>query len=328
MNCLKKEKKLQNLYNNLKNILILTAPIAGYTRYSFRKLVKDYFPDIIYTEMLSVKSVIYDNKTFYQIIQKNRDDINIGIQLFGSEPEDFVKAIKIIKEKDKSYNIFDINMGCPVKKVIKTGAGSALLKNPEKVYKIVKSIRDIFPDITLSAKIRLGFDNNSRNYLEISSAIEEAKANFITVHGRTRTQLYSGEVDYNAIAEIKEKLNIPVIANGNIFTPEIAKKVIENTKCDGIMLARGIIGNPFLIHQIREFLEKGYYTKPTINQIIEKLIQHFELEKDEWHEFKKIGICYLKGLPNSTDFKRLIAVSRTREELEQTIKKIKEYYTK
>jgi len=324
MICVKKQNFIENL--GVTPPLILTAPIAGYTTYSFRKIIKRFNPDIVYTEMLSIKSVIYNNKAVYKIIKKDTQERNIGIQLFGSEPEEFVKSIEIIKSIDPTYEVFDINMGCPVKKVTKTGAGSALLKDPENIYKIIRTIKTNFPDIVLSAKIRIGFDNNSKNYMEVSKAIEEGDADFITVHGRTRTQFYSGDVDYDAIAKIKESLKIPVIANGNIFTPEDAKRVLEYTNADGIMLARGIIGNPFLISQIREFMDNKNYKKPSIPEIVDTMISHFELEKDDWAEFKKICICYIKGFPNSAGFKKQLVTSRSLEDLEKTIKEIKEYY--
>lgn len=232
----------------IKNNIVL-APMAGVCNSAFRKIIKEMGAGLIYAEMVSDKALVYNSKKTKDMLYMEEIERPITQQIFGSDKESFITAAKLIYEEMKP-DIIDINMGCPVPKVaVKAQAGSALLKNPEKIKEIVEAVVEAVP-CPVTVKIRSGWDKNSINAVEVAKIIEEAGASAITVHPRTRAQGYEGLSDWNIIKLVKENVNIPVIGNGDIKSPEDAKRMIDETNCDGVMIGRASLGNPYLFKQI------------------------------------------------------------------------------
>ena len=246
----------------IKNQVVL-APMAGISNSAYRTIIKEMGAGLIVAEMVSDKAIMYGNKKTVDMLYMTDFERPISQQIFGSDKESFVYSAKYIYE-NMHPDIIDINMGCPVPKVaISSQAGSALLKNPDKVYEIVKSVVEAVP-IPVTVKIRSGWDENSINAKEIAKVIESAGASAITIHPRTRKQGYSGNADWNIIKEVKEIVNIPVIGNGDIKSCYDAKRMLEETNCDAIMIGRGVLGNPWLIRECVEYLENGTIPKETL----------------------------------------------------------------
>ncbi|MBQ9071821.1 MAG: tRNA dihydrouridine synthase DusB [Bacilli bacterium] len=304
----------------LKNNVVL-APMAGISNSAYRTIIKDMGAGLIVAEMVSDKAIMYGSKKTVDMLYMTDYERPISQQIFGSDKESFVIAAKYVYE-NMQPDIIDINMGCPVPKVaIGAQAGSALLKNPEKVYEIVKSVVESVP-VPVTVKIRSGWDENSINAVEIAKVIESAGASAITVHPRTRKQGYSGKADWNIIKEVKNNVNIPVIGNGDITSCYDAKKMIEETNCDAIMIGRGVLGNPWLIKECVEYLEKGIIPKEiTLKEKIDMIKRHLELlmstkaYKVAMLEIRSHAAWYLKGLPNGKELKEKIFKTNTKEEL-------------
>ena len=308
----------------IKNNVVL-APMAGVCNSAFRKIIKEMGCGLIYAEMVSDKGMIYDSKKTKDMLYFEEMERPIAQQIFGSDKETFVEAAKMVYEIMKP-DIIDINMGCPVPKVaVKAQAGSALLKNPEKIKEIVEAVVQAVP-VPVTVKIRSGWDNNSINSVEVAKIIEASGASAITIHGRTRSQGYSGKADLEIIKKVKEAVNIPVIGNGDIIDIESAKHMLEYTKCDAIMIGRGVLGNPWLIKEIVTYLEKGIVIpKPTYEDKINMCFHHLEYlsklknEKVSVLEMRSHIAWYIKGLPNSTEVKNECFKSKTKEELEKIL---------
>ena len=244
-----------NVY--IKNPIIF-APMAGVSDTSYRKIIKDMNPGLIYCEMVSDKAICYDNKKTMDMLIMDDKERPISQQIFGSDIESFVKAAKIVEQTMKP-DIIDINMGCPVPKVaLKNQAGSALLKNPDKIKEIIKAVVNAV-SIPVTVKIRSGWDEKNINAVEVAKICEEAGASAIAIHARTRSQGYSGKSDWSIIKAVVSAVKIPVIGNGDVTTPELAKQMLDETGCAGVMIGRGAIGNPWLIRNSVDYLEKGTY---------------------------------------------------------------------
>lgn len=309
----------------IKNQVVL-APMAGISNSAYRTIIKDMGCGLIYAEMVSDKAIYYGNKKTIDLLYMTDYERPIAQQIFGSDKESFVYSAKYIYETMKP-DIIDINMGCPVPKVaLRAQAGSALLKDPKKVYEIVGSVVKSVP-IPVTVKIRSGWDQEHINAVEIAKEIERAGAKAIAVHGRTRSQGYSGKVDLEIIKKVKQAVSIPVIGNGDIKTAEDAKKMLEQTGCDAIMIGRGVLGNPWLIRECITYLETGIkLDTPTKEEKINMLLHHFELllktkgEKLALLEIRSHAAWYLKGIPNTTELKNKIMKSKTKEEFIELIK--------
>lgn len=313
----------------IKNNIVL-APMAGVCNSAFRKIVKEMGCGLIYAEMVSDKALMYENKKTEDMLYMEEVERPIVQQIFGSDKESFVIAAKRICEIMKP-DIIDINMGCPVPKVaIKSQAGSALLKNPQKIKEIVSAVVDAV-DVPVTVKIRSGWDFNNINAVEVAKICEEAGASAITVHGRTRSQGYSGKVDLDIIKKVKEAVSIPVIGNGDVFDIESAKKMFEYTGCDAIMIGRGVLGNPWLIRELVSYFENGtILDKPTYEEKIEMCLKHLNYllkiknEKISVLEMRSHIAWYLKGMPNNILIKEEVFKATTVSE----IKKILNFYLK
>ena len=304
----------------IKNNVCL-APMAGVCDSAFRTIIKSMGCGLIEAEMVSDKAIMYGSNKTKDMLYMTDYERPISQQIFGSDKESFKVAAKYIYE-NMHPDIIDINMGCPVPKVaISAQAGSALLKDPDKVYEIVKTVVEAVP-IPVTVKIRSGWDSDSINAVEIAKIVEKAGAAAITVHPRTRAQGYSGNADWSIIKKVKEAVSIPVIGNGDIKSCYDAKRMMEETGCDAIMIGRGVLGNPWLIKECIDYLENGTIpTEVSIQEKIDMLKRHAELliktksEKVAMLEMRTHAAYYIKGLPNSTDMKNKIFQMKTKEEL-------------
>ncbi len=315
----------------IKNNVVL-APIAGISNPSYIKICEEMGVGLAFTELISAEAIVRNNKKTLEMLNGIEEiNIPVAVQIFGSNKDTMAKASKILTDI-YDIKIIDINMGCPVPKVaLRSEAGSGLLKNPKKIEQIVKEVvKNV--DVPVTVKIRSGWDSDSINAVEVAKIIESAGASAITIHPRTRAQNYSGKADWNIIKQVKEVVNIPVIGNGDIKTIYDAKKMLDETSCDAIMIGRALLGNPWLIKEVLEYLENGKVMKsPTIEDKINMAIKHFELllknnpEKKAVLEMRGNISYYLKGLPNSIEIKKEIYQIKTKNEF---LKILKEYLNK
>ena len=304
----------------IKNQVVL-APMAGYSNTSFRKIIKDMGAGLIFAEMVSDKALVYQNAKTLELLKMSEEERPIAQQIFGSDVESFVEAARIV-ESVMHPDIIDINMGCPVPKVaVSAQAGSALLKNPDKIKKIVSEVVKAV-SVPVTVKIRLGWDESSINCVEVAKVLESAGASAITLHARTRAQGYSGKARWEYIKQVKESVSIPVIGNGDVKTCFDAKRMILETGCDAVMIGRGVLGNPWLIRDCVEYLELGSVPKPVSNQEkIEMMKRHFELLKQDKNEkvalleIRSNILFYLKGMPGNKEMKTRICEAKSEEDI-------------
>ena len=316
----------------IKNNIVL-APMAGVCNSAFRKIIKEMGCSLVYAEMVSDKGLIYDSKKTKDMLFFEERERPIAQQIFGSDKETFVAAAKMVEEIMKP-DIIDINMGCPVPKIaVKSQAGAALLKNPDKIYDIVKSVVEAV-SVPVTVKIRSGWDSSSINAVEVAKICEKAGASAITIHGRTRSQGYSGCVDLDIIKKVKENVSIPVIGNGDVTSIEKAKKMFEYTGCDAIMVGRGVLGNPWLMKELITYFDSGsIISKPSYEDKINMCYHHLEYLKKIKNE--KVAVLemrthiawYLKAIPGNQEVKNEIFKAKTIEEinkiLDRYLKKLK-----
>lgn len=315
----------------IKNKIVL-APMAGISNSSYRKIVKSMGCGLIFAEMVSDKAITFGNEKTLSLLKMDESERPIAQQIFGSDVESFVTAAKKIEEL-MHPDIIDINMGCPVPKIaLRSQAGSALLKDPDKIGKIVSSVVKAV-NVPVTVKIRSGWDEKNINCVEVAKIIEKSGASAITIHPRTRKQGYSGLSDWSLIKKVKENVSIPVIGNGDVTTPELAKKMLDETGCDAVMIGRGVLGNPWLIRECIEYLETGKYNKNiTLDEKINMLKKHYELLKEDKEEhvalleIRSHAIWYLKGLKGNATVRNKLCKANSTEELFDILEEYKTNY--
>lgn len=320
-----------NIGNVKLNNQVVLAPMAGVTDLPFRVLCSEMGVGLVCMEMVSAKAIMYHNKNTEALLQIHPSEGPVSLQMFGSDPSIMAKMAQEIEERP--FDILDINMGCPVPKVVNNQEGSALMKNPELAAEIVRQIvRSIHKPVTV--KIRRGFDEEHINAVEMAKMLEDAGAAAIAVHGRTREQYYSGKADWNIIREVKEAVSIPVIGNGDVDSPQKAKAMLEETGCDGVMIARAAQGNPWIFREVVSYLDTGILPKrPTISEVVDTVLRHgkmLEAYKGEYtaiREMRKHIAWYTHGYPNASRFRQAINYMESMEEMESCMRDFLDTYS-
>ncbi|NLK94592.1 MAG: tRNA dihydrouridine synthase DusB [Clostridiales bacterium] len=316
--------KIGNL--NFDNNVFL-APMAGVTDIAFRGLCKEAGCGLVFTEMVSAKALYYESKKTEDLLQIADEEKPIAAQIFGRDPKIMAEVVNDYFNKREDICIIDINMGCPASKIIKNGEGSALLKEPGLAAEIVREIKKV-SNKPVTVKFRKGFSDDNINAVEFAKFLENAGADALTVHGRTAKQMYQGKADWDIIRQVKEAVNIPVIGNGDVFNYKDAKSLKEQTNCDGIMIARGSMGNPWIFQEIKRALNNEEPLNISAEEKINMCIKHYRLaikysgEYKGVREMRKHASWYLKGLPRSTDIRDSI---NRMENSEDVIKILEEY---
>ncbi len=314
----------------INNQLVL-APMAGISNTSYRKIIKGMGAGLIYAEMVSTNAITYGNEKTFNLLKMSEEERPIVQQIFGSDIKTFVAAAKLIEEK-MHPDIIDINMGCPVPKVaVRAQAGSALLKNPEKIGEIVKAVVKSV-NVPVTVKIRSGWDEKNINAVEVAKICEKNGASAIAIHARTRSEGYSGKANWDIIKKVKESVNIPVIGNGDITSPILAKKMLDETGCDAIMIGRGALGNPWIFKQCLKYLENNaIIEEPTNKEKIDMIKEHYRLLKEDKNEhialleIRTHALYYLKGMPESKIYKERICKSKNEEEFLNILKEYENF---
>lgn len=306
---------------------VFLAPMAGVTDRAFRELCMEMQCGFAYTEMISAKALFYGNKRTRDMFLASPKEGSIGVQIFGSDPLIMAKACDFFNGNEQ-IGVVDINMGCPAPKIVKNGDGSALMKNPLLASKIVKEVKkaSLKP---VTVKMRIGFDFDNINVVDFAKSMEQSGADAITVHGRTSIQMYSGKANWDIICQVKSAVEIPVIGNGDIFAAEDANAIFNKTKCDGIMIGRGAMGNPWIFSQIRQHMENRSVRYPTPRERVDVCIKHYKKsiyyngEDRAVKEMRKHIAWYIKGLKNSKEIKDKINYEKYSENVFEILDKYK-----
>lgn len=312
---------------------ITLAPMAGVCNTAFRTLIKEFGAGLIYAEMVSDKAVVYQNKKTIEMLDVDPTEHPMAMQIFGAEKDVFVEAAKYV-EKNCASDIIDINMGCPVPKVTKNEAGAKLLLDDQKIYDIVSAVVAAV-DKPVTVKMRIGWDSDNIRAIENAKAIEAAGGSAVAIHGRTAKQMYLGKADWSHIADVRKHVNIPVIGNGDVRSPEDAKRMLDETGCHGVMIGRGALGNPWIIKQTADFLQHGAY-EAYIDPIeklqtalihMEKLIQ-LKGERLATLEMRSHMAWYAKGIKGNTTFKNEIQRATSTDRMREIVEEYKQWITK
>jgi tRNA-dihydrouridine synthase B len=317
--------KISNL--EFTNLAFL-APLAGVTDTAFRSICKDLGCGLVYTEMVSAKGLYYKNENTENLLYLSENEKPVAVQIFGSDPAIMAKAAEYFND-NKDVCIIDINMGCPAPKIIKNGDGSALMRNPELAGRIVREVKQASLK-PVTVKFRKGFDENSVNAVDFAKVMEDAGADAITVHGRTRSQMYSGKADWDIIKSVKQAVSIPVIGNGDIFTAEAAVDIRNLTGCDAVMIGRGAMGNPWIFRQIMQMNNGEEVTFPSPAERIDVILEHYQraikyLGKNRAvREMRKHIGWYVKGLKNCTDLKNSVNYETRSEKVIEMLQEYRE----
>ncbi len=304
---------------------VALAPMAGVTDLPFRILCREQGCGLMCTEMVSAKALLYKNRNTKPLLETKPEERPVAVQLFGSDP-DIMSEMALMLEEGP-YDIIDVNMGCPVPKIVNNGEGSALMKNPKLAGEILSAMtRKLKKPVTV--KFRKGFNDESVNAVEFAKMAEQSGAAAVAVHGRTREQFYSGKADWDIIRQVKEAVRIPVIGNGDIFTPQDAGRMMEETGCDGVMVARGAKGNPWIFRRIDHYLKTGeVLPKPKPEEVKQMILRHaallaeFKGEYTAMREMRKHVSWYTAGYPHSAALRNDINLVETMEELQELVLK-------
>ena len=309
----------------IENPFVL-APMAGVTDMPFRTLCKEQGAGLICMEMISAKAISFHNKNTIALMKIDPCEHPVSMQLFGSEPELMAEVAKSIEDKD--FDILDINMGCPVPKVVNNGEGSALLKNPELIVQIIKSVSSAIQK-PVTVKVRIGFENAPVDIVEIARRAEDAGAAAIAVHGRTRQQYYSGTADWDIIRQVKEAVSIPVIGNGDVDSPLKAEALLKQTGCDGVMIGRAVRGNPWIFREMNHYFQTGeLLPRPSSEEIREMILRHDRAQialKGEFtgiREMRKHVAWYTAGMRHSAGLRRASNTIESYEALQELLMKL------
>ena len=304
---------------------VIMAPMAGITDTAYRVILEEMGVGLVSTEMVSAKGIFYNNKNNQTILHTAENEHPIAVQLFGSDPMIMTGMAERISEK---FDIIDVNMGCPVPKIVNNGEGSALMKNPKQAFQILEMMSRVL-EKPVTVKFRKGFDDKHVNAVEFAKMAEQAGVSAITIHGRTRSQMYAGKADWEIIRQVKEAVSIPVFGNGDIFTPEDAERMIRETGVDGVAIARGAKGNPWLIRRTIHYLETGeLLPEPTVEERKKMVVRHAELmvqfkgEHLAIPEMRKHMAWYTSGLPGSSKLRGEMNRMSTLEEVKEFAEKI------
>ncbi|MBO7729250.1 MAG: tRNA dihydrouridine synthase DusB [Lachnospiraceae bacterium] len=304
---------------------IILAPMAGITDMPFRALCREQGATFSYTEMISAKALYYKNKNTLPLLQVAKGERPIAVQLFGNEPE--LLAQEALKLEEGPYDVFDVNMGCPVPKVVNNGEGSALMRDPEKVEQIVRAMTKVLHK-PVTIKIRKGFSADQINAVEVARRAEDAGAAAIAIHGRTREEYYSGHADYDIIRQVKEAVSIPVMGSGDIYKGKDAKRMLDETGCDAVMIARGARGNPWIFREVAHFLETGEeLPRPSVDTVKEMILRHARMlidfcgENMAIRQMRKHAGYYVTGYPDASKIRREVNLCVTFSDLERTLTK-------
>lgn len=304
---------------------IILAPMAGITDMPFRALCREQGATFSYTEMISAKALYYKNKNTLPLLQVAKGERPIAVQLFGSEPE--LLAQEALKLEEGPYDIFDVNMGCPVPKVVNNGEGSALMRDPEKIGQIVSAMTKVLHK-PVTIKIRKGFSADQINAVEVAKRAEDAGVAAIAIHGRTREEYYSGHADYDIIRQVKEAVSIPVMGSGDIYKGKDAKRMLDETGCDAVMIARGARGNPWIFREVAHFLETGEeLPRPSVEEVKEMILRHARMlidfcgENMAIRQMRKHAGYYVTGYPDASRIRREVNLCVTFSDLERTLTK-------
>ncbi|MCB5251545.1 MAG: tRNA dihydrouridine synthase DusB [Candidatus Cloacimonadaceae bacterium] len=304
----------------MTNIPLYLAPLAGYSDQAFRRLCKDWQVDYLVSEMVSADGLIRDQDKTRAYVTFSEAERPYGVQIFGSDPAVMAKAAAALTAFNPDF--IDINMGCPVRKVVKRGAGSALMKDPACAEEIVRQVKKAIPaSMTLSVKFRSGWDSKSLNYLDFGLRMQDAGADIICLHPRTTAQVFSGQSNWEHIQKLKQAISIPLIGNGDVDSPESAAQMLKVAACDAIMIGRGALGRPWLFTQIKQYLAEGYYHPITKAQILDCALTHIDyalLYKEEYVVVREMRsqLChYAKGMPGSKELREKINHSGSTQEL-------------
>ncbi|MFD1957191.1 tRNA dihydrouridine synthase DusB [Paenibacillus thailandensis] len=303
----------------MKNNVVL-APMAGVCNPAFRLIAKEFGTGLVCAEMVSDKAILHGNKRTIEMLYVDEREKPLSLQIFGGDRESLVEAAKIV-DKQTNADIIDINMGCPVPKVTKCDAGARWLLDPNKIYEMVSAVVDAV-DKPVTVKMRIGWDDEHIYAVENASAVERAGGKAVSVHGRTREQQYTGKANWDIIRDVKQAVSIPVIGNGDVFSPEDAKRMLEHTGCDGVMIGRGALGNPWMLYRTIQYLTTGeLLPDPTPQEKMEVAILHMDRlaklkgEAVAVREMRKHLAWYLKGLPGAARVKDVIMEETSRDKL-------------
>lgn len=311
----------------IKNSLVL-APMAGFTDYAFRHIAAELGAGMTVSEMVNIKGINHDDKKTLSLTKRIKDDAVYAVQIFGSDEDDYKRAIDECLNK-MDIDIIDINMGCPMPKITKNGDGSALLKDTDKVYSVVKAAKSV-SDKPITVKIRIGWDDEHLSGIDNAKAIEEAGADALMVHGRTREAFYTGTANWDYIKEIVDAVNIPVIANGDVVSLDDYKKILEVTGASGVAIARGALSNPFVFKEIDSYLKGEDFSYEEYEKI-DIAIEHMKLDLEVYpkdllkNNMKKQLLQYIKGLRNAAKVKNAICESKDFDEIYETLLEYRDF---